>query len=210
MMKFYDCSTAPSPRRARMVIAEKRIEVETIEVDLRSGGQFSPEFTAINPRCTVPVLVTEDGEALCDNASIARYLEAEYPDPPLMGRSSIEQARVAEWLWRAEFEGLMSVAEVLRNTSKAMKDRALPGPDPVAQIPALAERGMARGQRFFSALDERLQSKPWLAGDGFSFADITAFVFVEFAAWVKMVPGEELEALGRWREACKARPSGGV
>ena len=210
MMKFYDCATAPSPRRARMVIAEKRVEVETIEIDLRSGGQFAPEFAAINPRCTVPVLVTEDGEALCDNASIARYLEAEFPDPPLMGRSSLEQARVAEWLARAEFEGLMSVAEVLRNTSKAMKDRALPGPDPVPQIPELAERGMARGQRFFTALDQRLQDVPWLAGDGFSFADITAFVFVEFAAWVKMVPGEDLEVLSAWREACKARPSGSV
>lgn len=210
MMKFYDCATAPSPRRARMVIAEKRVEVETIQIDLRSGGQFAPEFAAINPRCTVPVLVTEDGEALCDNASIARYLEAEFPDPPLMGRSSLEQARVAEWLARAEFEGLMSVAEVLRNTSKAMKDRALPGPDPVPQIPELAQRGMARGQRFFTALDQRLRDVPWLAGDGFSFADITAFVFVEFAAWVKMVPSEDLEALSTWREACKARPSGSV
>jgi glutathione S-transferase len=210
MMKFYDCATAPSPRRARMVIAEKRVDVETIEVDLRTGGQFAPDFTAINPRCTVPVLVTEDGEALCDNAAIVRYLEAEFADPPLLGRSSIEQARVAEWVWRAEFEGLISVMEVLRNTSKALKDRALPGPDPVPQIPELAERGMARGQRFFTTLDERLREVPWLAGDGFSFADITAFVFVEFAAWVKMIPDAELDALARWREACAARPSGKV
>ena len=210
MMKFYDCSTAPSPRRARMVLAEKRIEVETVEVDLRSGEQFSEAFTAVNPRCTVPVLVTEDGETFCDNASIARYLEAEYPDPPLMGRSAVEQARVAEWIWRAEFEGLISVMEVLRNTSKAMKDRALPGPDPVAQIPELAERGRARGQKFFKTLDERLGEAPWLGGDAFSFADITAFVFVEFAGWVKMAPGEELSNLAKWREACAARPSGKV
>ena len=210
MIKFYDCATAPSPRRARMVIAEKRVEVDTVEIDLRNGAQFEPAFTAINPRCTVPVLVTEDGETLCENAGIVRYLEALYPDPPLLGTTPIEQARVAEWVWRAEFEGLISVMEVLRNTSKAMKDRALPGPDPVAQIPELAKRGMDRGQRFFTTLDDRLKDAPWLAGDQFSFADITAFVFVEFAAWVKMVPGEELEALARWREACKARPSGQV
>jgi glutathione S-transferase len=210
MMKFYDCSTAPSPRRARMTICEKRVEVETIEVDLRTGGQFAPDFVAINPRCTVPVLVTEAGEALCDNASIVRYLEAEFPDPPLLGRSSIEQARVAEWVWRAEFEGLIGVMEVLRNTSKALKDRALPGPDPVPQIPELAERGRGRAERFFTALDERLKDVPWLAGDGFSYADITAFVFVEFAGWVKLVPGEELQALASWREACAARPCGSV
>ena len=209
-MKFYDCATAPSPRRARMVIAEKRIDVETVEVDLRSGQQFSEDFMAVNPGCTVPVLVTDDGDSLCENASIVRYLEALYPDPPLLGTSPIDQARVAEWVWRSEFEGLISVMEVLRNTSKAMKDRALPGPDPVPQIPELAERGMARGQRFFKTMDKRLTDTPWLAGDAFSFADISAFVFVEFAAWVKMVPGEELEALAKWRDACKARPSGQV
>ena len=209
-MKFYDCATAPSPRRARMVIAEKRIDVETVEVDLRAGQQFSEDFIAVNPGCTVPVLVTDEGEALCENAAIVRYLEALYPDPPLLGTSPIEQARVAEWVWRTEFEGLISVMEVLRNTSKAMKDRALPGPDPVPQIPELAERGMARGQRFFKTLDKRLSETPWLAGDTFSFADISAFVFVEFGAWVKMVPGDDLQALAKWRDACKARPSGQV
>ncbi len=210
MMKFYDCSTAPSPRRARMVIAEKRVDVETVEVDLRNGEQFSSDFMAINPRCTVPVLVTEGGETFCDNASIARYLEAEFPDPPLMGRGAVEQARVAEWIWRVEFEGLISVMEVLRNTSKAMKDRALPGPDPVAQIPELAERGRARGMKFFKTLDKRLADAPWVGGDAYGFADISAFVFVEFAAWVKMVPGEDLENLAKWREACAVRPSGTV
>lgn len=209
-MKFYDCATAPSPRRARMVIAEKRIDVETVEVDLRAGQQFSEDFMAVNPGCTVPVLVTEEGETLCENAAIARYLEALYPDPPLLGTSPIEQARVAEWVWRTEFEGLISVMEVLRNTSKAMKDRALPGPDPVPQIPELAERGMARGQRFFKTLDKRLSDTPWLAGDTFSFADISAYVFVEFGAWVKMVPDDDLQALAKWRDACKARPSGQV
>ncbi|HCR94478.1 MAG TPA: glutathione S-transferase, partial [Oceanicaulis sp.] len=162
-MKFYDCATAPSPRRARMVIAEKRIDVETIEIDLRSGQQFSEDFRTVNPGCTVPALLTDDGESLCENASIVRYLEALYPDPPLLGTSPIEQARVAEWVWRAEFDGLISVMEVLRNTSKAMKDRALPGPDPVPQIPELAERGMMRGQRFFKTLDTRLSETPWLA-----------------------------------------------
>ena len=210
MMKFYDCSTAPSPRRARMVIAEKRVDVETVEVDLRSGAHFAPEFQAINPRCTVPVLISREGEALCDNAAIVRYLEALYPDPPLLGTTPLDQARTAEWIWRVESDGLMAIMEVLRNTSKAMKDRALPGPDPVAQIPELAERGRERGQRFFKVLDDRLKETPWLAGEHFSFADISAFVFVEFAAWVKLQPGEEMEALSTWREACKARPSGQV
>ena len=209
-LTFYDCSTAPSPRRARMVIAEKRAPVETVEVDLRSGEQFSPDFTAINPRCTVPVLKLEDGTTLCDNASIVRYLEEVFPDPPLLGTTPVEKARVAEWVWRAEFEGLTAIMEILRNTSKALVDRAMPGPDKVAQIPELAERGRARGERFIEALDQRLAETPWLGGETFSFADITAYVFIEFAAWVKLVPDESRTNLAQWREAVAARPSAAV
>ncbi|MFN3834314.1 MAG: glutathione S-transferase family protein [Glycocaulis sp.] len=204
---FYDCATAPSPRRARMVLAEKRVDHQRIEVDLRSGEHFSEAFRAINPGCTVPVLVTPEGERLTDNASIARWLEEVYPDPPLMGVGPIGKARVAEWLWRAEFEGLMGVMEVLRNTSKALEGRALPGPHPVAQIPELAERGRTRAYRFFDTLDSRLGEAPWLAGDTFSVADIAAFVFVEFAAWVKVVPEAGHTRLSVWLDAVRVRPS---
>lgn len=204
---FYDCATAPSPRRARMILAEKRVEVTRIEVDLRNGEQFSEAFRAINPACTVPVLIIPGGDRLCDNASIARWLEEVYPDPPLMGVGPAGKARVAEWLSRAEFDGLMAVMEVLRNSSRAMAGRALPGPDAVEQIPQLAERGRERAQRFMQVLDTRLSASPWLAGDTFSVADIAAFVFVEFAGWVKITPASEHAALGAWLEAVRARPS---
>lgn len=207
---FYDCATAPSPRRARMVLAEKRVEVKTVQIDLRNGEQFSDAFRAINPACTVPVLTTPDGEHLCDNASIARWLEEVYPDPPLMGTGAIGKARVAEWLWRAEFEGLMAIMEVLRNTSRAMAGRALPGPHAVEQIPALAERGGERARRFMAVLDARLSEMPWLAGDQFSVADIAAFVFVEFAGWVKITPDPQHTALAGWLDAVRARPSAGA
>lgn len=204
---FYDCATAPSPRRARMILAEKRVEVKTVQIDLRNGEQFSESFRAVNPDCTVPVLVTPEGEVLRDNASIARWLEEVYPDPPLMGTGPVERARVAEWLWRCEFDGLMAVMEVLRNSSKSMAGRALPGPHAVEQIPELAERGRERARRFMSVLDTRLSQSTWLAGDTFSVADIAAFIFVEFAAWVKIVPESQQNALAGWLEAVRARPS---
>ena len=209
-LTFYDCSTAPSPRRARMVLAEKRVPHEVVEIDLRNGEQFSKEFRAINPRCTVPALKLEDGTVLTENAGIARWIEEVYPEPPLLGRDPVEKALIAEWTWRVEFEGLTAIMEILRNTSKAMKDRALPGPDPVAQIPELAERGRARATRFFETMDKRLGESAWLGGDSFSVADIAGFVFVEFAGWVKLQPGEGATNLATWREAIRARPSGQV
>ena len=127
MITLYDCATAPSPRRARILLAEKGVAHETVQVDLRSAEQLGSAFRQINPQCTVPALRTEDGIVLADNAAITAYLEARYPEPPLLGITPDEKAQIASWNWRVEFEGLMAVAEALRNSAPAMANRALPG-----------------------------------------------------------------------------------
>jgi glutathione S-transferase len=178
-----------------------------VQVDLAARAQFDEPFRSINPRCTVPALALDDGTVLCDNASIARYIEEICPEPPLLGRSPVEKALVAEWLARVEWEGFMGAAEALRNTSKAFKDAAITGPDRYEQIPELAERGRRRAEVFFTTMDERLSETAYLAGDAFSAADIAAYVFVDFAAWVKLRPGPDLTHLANWREAISRRPS---
>ncbi|WP_417492860.1 glutathione S-transferase family protein [Maricaulis sp.] len=206
-MKFYDYKAAPSPRRARMFIAEKGLDIETIQVDLGARAQFDEAYRAVNPRCTVPALALDDGTVLCDNASIARYLEEIRPEPPLLGRTPVEKALVAEWLARVEWEGFMGAAEALRNTSEFFKDSAITGPDRYEQIPALAQRGRQRAAAFLGVMDQRLGEANYLAGDAFSAADIAGYAFVDFAAWVKLKPGPELEHLANWREAISRRPS---
>jgi glutathione S-transferase len=210
MLTLYDCSTAPSPRRARILLAEKGVPFETVAIDLRKGEQFGADFRAVNPQCTVPALRTEEGAVLTDNAAIAAYLEARQPEPALLGRTPLEKAEVASWHWRAEFEGLMAVAEALRNASPALVNRALPGPDDYPQIPELAQRGLARAQQFFAALDERLQDRDFIASGAFSLADITAVVAVDFARVVKLKPAEQFANLRRWRERLAQRPSIGA
>ena len=207
MITLYDCATAPSPRRARILLAEKGIAHETVQVDLRSGEQMGEAYRRINPQCTVPALRTEEGAVLADNAAITAYLEALKPDPPLLGITPLEKAEVASWNWRAEFEGLLAVAEALRNGSPAMANRALPGPRDYPQIPELAQRGVARLQDFFATLDARLKGRAFLATDRFSVADITAAVAVDFARVVKVKPGEQHPNLVRWRAALAERPS---
>ena len=207
MITLYDCATAPSPRRARILLAEKGISHETVQVNLRNGEQLGEAFRSINPQCTVPVLATDDGLRLTDNAAIAAYLEARYPEPPLLGRTPAEKAEIASWNWRAEFEGLLPIAESMRNSSPAMVNRALPGPVDYAQIPALAERGLARLQQFFADLDRRLADREFIAGNSFSIVDITAAVAVDFARVVKVRPGEQHPHVLRWRAAMAERPA---
>ncbi len=207
MIILYDCATAPSPRRARILLAEKGIAHETVQVDLVRGEQMGAAYRAINPQCTVPALRTEEDGLLTDNAAIAAWAEARHPEPPLMGRTPAEKAEVASWNWRVEFEGLLAIAETLRNGSPAMADRALPGPVNYAQIPELAQRGLARVQHFFETLNDRLAGREFIATDRFSLADITAVVAVDFARIVRVKPGEQHPELMRWRAAMAQRPS---
>ena len=206
MITLYDCATAPSPRRARLILAAKGITYETVEIDLRTGEQLGEAFRQINPQCTVPALRTEEGQVLTDNASIAAYLEARYPDVPMMGKTPADKAEIASWHWRCEFEGLMAIAEVLRNTSPAMANRALPGPVDYAQIPQLGERGLARLKQFMVTLNARLENRDFVAADQFSLADITALVAVDFARIVKVKPDERHPHVVRWRAAMAERP----
>mgnify|MGYP001400226497 CR=1 FL=1 len=207
MITLYDCATAPSPRRARILLAEKGVAFDTVQVDLRHGEQLSDAYRAVNPHCTVPTLRTDEGLLLTDNAAITAWLEARYPQPPMLGSTPQEKAQIASWNWRIEFEGLLAIAEALRNSAPAMANRALPGPVDYAQIPELAQRGLARVQQFFVTLNERLAGRDFIATDRFSIADISAVVAVDFARVVKVKPGESHPHLQRWRAALAQRPS---
>lgn len=210
MPTFYDCTPAPSPRRARIVLAEKGIAHDVRIVDLSKGEQLSAEFRAINPACTVPALVLDDGAVLTDNAGIAAWAEAAYPDPPLLGTAPLEKAAVASWNSRLEGECFMAIAEVLRNTARGMKDRALPGPENYAQIPELAERGRARLIHFLDRFEAHMTGRDWVATDSFSLADITAGVALDFAGWVKVDANEARPAIAAWRARLAGRPSFGL
>jgi glutathione S-transferase len=207
MITLYDCATAPSPRRARILLAAKGIVHDTVQIDLKAGEQLGEAYRKINPQCTVPALRTDEGVVLADNAAIAAYLEARYPQPPLLGVTPLDKADIASWHWRAEFEGFLSIAEALRNSSPAMVNRALPGPVNYAQIPELAERGRARLQQFFVDLNERLAEREFIAAQQFSIADVTAVVAVDFARIVKVKPDERHPHLLRWRAAMQLRPA---
>ena len=207
-MKLYQSSASPNSRRVRIFLAEKGISMPLVPVDLGAKEQFSEAYAAINPRRVVPLLVLDDGTAIGEVPVILRYLEEVFLEPPLFGATPQARARAAMWERRVELEGFAAVMEAVRNAVPGLKSRAIAGPHDYEQIPALVERSRQRVRNFYSDFDARLTDVPFIAGEEFSVADITAVVTVDFAAKaVGLSMTDEHAALKRWYDSVSARAS---
>ncbi len=208
-MKLYDTNMAPNPRRVRIFMAEKGITCETEQVDIIKGENLSDEYLAVNPRGLVPTLVLDDGTVLDESVAICRYLEETQPEPPLMGSGAVDKARVEARQRHMEFDGLQGAADAFRNSFPLFSSRGLPGSGgAVDAIPELAERGKGRVERFYRRLDEDLGASPFVAGEAFSIADITALCTVDFAVAAARIPiPDDCENVKRWHARVSARPS---
>ena len=209
-MKLYDFKMAPNPRRVRIFLAEKGIEVETVQVDIPAGENLGDEFRAINPRCLLPTLVLDDGTVIDESMAICIYFEGLHPEPALMGTDAKSRAVIASAQRHMEHDGLSSVAEAFRNGNPAFKDRSLSGSQGVPTVPGLVERGRASTERFYDALNTTLGKSEFVAGDAFSVADITALCVVDFAKWIQMRVGDDHPHIQRWYNAVSSRPSAGA
>ena len=206
-MKLYDCATAPSPRRVRIFLAEKKIVVPVVQVNLREGEHLQPAFRAINPDATVPALALDDGTVITDAVAICTFFEETHPEPPLIGSTPVDRALAIASNRGIERDGFYAVMEAFRNSTPGLKGRAIPGPDDYEQIPALAERGRARVERFFTRMNDHLESREFVGGPRYTIADITTQITVEFARWAKLPSPETCPHLARWFAAVCARPS---
>ena len=207
-MILYDAVWAPNPRRVRMYLAEKGIMIDRRIVDLADGENLREPFLSVNPRGTVPVLELDNGERIADSVAICRYLEVLHPDPPLFGRDPLEVARVEAWTRKVEAEGYAGVVFAFRTRNPRMADRALSGYWPaVPQLPELAMRGQNMWGWFVEMLDAHLNGREWIATDGYSFADLTALMTVDFAKATRLSDGNLPPALAAWHARASARPS---
>ena len=206
-MKLYDHPQAPNPRRVRIFLAEKGVEVPIETVDLMAGANLKSGYLAVNPAGTVPVLELDDGSRIAESAAICRYFETLQPDPPLMGTDARDRAIVEMRHRQVELNGIAPAGDMLRNGSPRFENRALAGPHPFAQIPELAERGRARIALFFAWLDGALSDSEFVAGPRYTIADIAALVAIDFARWSKATPDAAQGNLAAWYERVSSRPS---
>jgi glutathione S-transferase len=199
-MKLYTFDTAPNPARLKMFIDYKKLTIDTEQVDMATRAHQNPEYIAVVPDATLPALVLEDGTVLTEVIAIAHYLEALFPERPLLGTTPLERALVLNWNHKLFNTGFMAAAEVFRNSHPAFVDRALPGLTAFAQLPQLVERGQARLTLHFETMNKHLADHTFICGESFSFADIDMLAILVFAGWgARMRPDTSLQHLHAWR-----------
>jgi glutathione S-transferase len=199
-MKIYDTKTAPTPRRVRIFLAEKSIPMEYVQVDLQKGENLSKEMRAKNPIGKIPILELEDGTCISESDAICAYFEALQPEPYLLGESPLEKGQVAMWQRQIEFGLFMQVGMCFQHTTGYFKDRMKP----------IKEYGVEAGinaAKFLKLLNRQLEQNPFVAGEKFSIADITAMCSIDFARVVDIRVKDEYSALQSWYDKVSGRPS---
>ena len=200
-MNLYDLPASPNTRRVRIFIAEKNIEIEMVPIDMMSGENKTEEYLAKNPLGRMPLLELDDGTCIAESIAICRYLENEFADPPLFGTTSLDKAMIEMWQRRMEFQFLNPMIDILRNTHEMWKDR-------IVQIPQVAEIASEGVKEQMVWLDQELEEKEYIAGGGYSVADITAqCAFVMGKAAVGIRIPENLSNLSDWWSRVTSRPS---
>ncbi len=196
---LYDTPRAPNPRRVRIFLAEKGVELPTSQVDIMAGQQFDDRYLSKMGSHNVPALELSDGTILTETVAICRYVEALHLEPNLLGRDPLETARIEMWSRRVEFQLMLPIAAVARHGIPAMK--VLEG----EQCPEWAAFNAAKVQDGLAWLERSLADGPWLIGDRFSVADITAICTVGFMRLIRVEVPETHTATHDWMARCEAR-----
>jgi len=200
-MKIYNSSLAPNPRRLRIFVAEKGLKIPTEEVDIFTGKNRTPEMLAKNPAGGLPFIELDDGTHLAESVAICRYLEGLHPEPNLMGKDNREQAFIEMWNRRMELNLFAVAARAFQHTNELFKAR-------IKQFPEYGETQRETVKQQLQWLDTQIGNKPFIAGDRFTIADITALVGVDFAAQAAGVSADpSLKNLARWHKSVSSRPS---
>ncbi len=200
-MKIIEQERAPNPRRVKIFVAEKGLDIAFEKIELNKGDHRSAAFTALNPLQRVPVLVLDDGTAIAESVAICRYLEELHPEPVLFGKQALEKAMVEMWNRRMDLGLLFHVSQCFRHQHPAMAGMEVP------QFPAWGEANAPRAMAVLEVMDKALAEQPFLAGESYSIADITGLVAIDFMKVARLAVPENLIHVRRWHDEISARPS---
>lgn len=203
-MRLFDGGKAPNPRRVRIFLAEKGIDVPLVSVDMGALEHRSEPVVKLNPLRRLPVLELDDGTVLTESIAICRYFEELHPEPALFGTGALGKALVEMWQRRVELHWMMAVAQAFRHIHPAMREWEVP------QVPEWGEANKPKAVEFMHLLDAELASREFIAGDAFSVADISGLVAADFMKPARITMPEGAVHLRRWYQAVSGRPSAGA
>lgn len=200
-MKLYGApNPAPNPRRVRMFLAEKGIDLPETPINMMQREHKSPEHRARNSLGQIPTLELDDGTMISETVAICRYFEEWQPQPPMFGTTPVERAVVEMWVRRVEFVVMTPVRNFWRHAH----------PRTAMLLTQFKDFGESNRQIYIDALrwlDGELEGKDFVAGDQFTIADICALSTVDFAKWIGLDIPAEFAVLHRWHARVSARPS---
>lgn len=200
-MKLYgEDNPAPNPRRVRIFLAEKGVEVDHERVPMRERAHKAPAFLARNPLGQLPVLELDDGSHLSESVSICRYLDEVSPGPSLFGETARERAEIDMWIRRIELQLMNPIGQVWRHTHPLTA--AL-----LTQYRDFGESNRPRIAQVYAWLDEELAERPFIAGDRYSMADIIALTTIDFGLFIGVEIPAAASAVREWHARVAARPS---
>ena len=200
-MKLYTTTLAPNPRRVRIFMEEKGIEMPVQEISIMEGEHKQEEYKKISPSSKVPALELDDGTVITESMAICRYLELLHPEPALFGSSKVEQAKIEMESRRIELELMLPIASAFRHTHPAAA---------ALENPQIEEYGIAQRENAINRLnllDKELGEQKFIAGDDYSVADITALCAIDFGGLAQIEVPSSLVNLSRWLEDMRSRPS---
>ena len=200
-MKLYTTTLAPNPRRVRIFMEEKGIEIPVQEISIMEGEHKQEEYNKISSSSKVPALELDDGTVITESMAICRYLELLHPEPALFGSSKVEQAKIEMESRRIELELMLPIASAFRHTHPAAA---------ALENPQIEEYGIAQRENAINRLnllDEELGEQKFIAGDDYSVADITALCAIDFGGLAQIEVPSSLVNLSRWQENMRSRPS---
>ena len=200
-MKLYTTTLAPNPRRVRIFMEEKGIEIPVQEISIMEGEHKQEEYKKISSSSKVPALELDDGTVITESMAICRYLELLHPEPALFGSSKVEQAKIEMESRRIELELMLPIASAFRHTHPAAA---------ALENPQIEEYGIAQRENAINRLDlldEELGEQKFIAGDDYSVADITALCAIDFGGLAQIEVPSSLVNLSRWLEDMRSRPS---
>ncbi len=200
-MKLFDGGRAPNPRRVRIFLAEKGIEVPIVSIDMGVMEHRRDEVSSRNPLRRLPVLELDDGDVITESVAICRYFEELQPEPALFGRGALGRTKVEMWQRRMELNLLFAVAQAFRHIHPAMREWEVP------QVPEWGEANKPKALDFLALLDSELAGREFAAGDEMSIADITGLVAMDFMKPARIAVPEALANVRRWHQALSARTS---